>query len=200
MNKFILSLFLFALLACQAKQTNNPEQNVAANQSSDKAAEQSSPSTANTAAPVCKESATKDPKFSDDVLKKVCEWKGHRFTSTGVPDDKGRYSYQYEISKLEGSKAVKTENKKFFNAKQGELEKLLNTKINAEIKTLKEDPTVSDCFEDYEKNKFSLNEMRIEFSGEKVQFSLEFGLPSACFSVDGVTIQLPLKDVEAYVD
>ncbi|MCA9767166.1 MAG: hypothetical protein KC455_12210, partial [Carnobacterium sp.] len=64
---------------------------------------------------VCNESTEKDPEYSEDIILKTCEFKNHFFKSTGIADYKGRYSYKYELFKIDEKDTIKVKNSDFFN-------------------------------------------------------------------------------------
>jgi len=64
---------------------------------------------------------------------------------------------------------------------------------------MKSDEATKDCFLNYENRFFKIDEMQIFLDNEKMIFEVSFGLGSACFSVDGTQIEIPLKLLEKYL-
>ena len=75
---------------------------------------------------------------SDSIIIQTCYLNGFKFVSTGYPDYKGRYSYEYDIYKKVNGRFIKTTNADFFNEKQNELLVEINRHISEEYESIDE--------------------------------------------------------------
>lgn len=136
----------------------------------------------------------------------TCTFRNLKIRTVGISDDRGRYSYTYEYFK--NNKIINPS--EIFNSKIIELESMINKKFKSEFLTLSKDPNSEGCFDDiiYENVTFNgeqidnyrYNQIDINFSNEnnKIIFSRSFGLPGACFSLDGVSIDFSISELEPY--
>lgn len=165
-----LIFILFILLLCQVAQAQTGKNSV-----------------------VCQEKKATIEGLEEHETLKICTFGNYQTKTKGLPDDKGRYSYQYEL--LKNGKPIK--NQEMFNEKQTELINKINTQIKVEFQKMK--IVDADCFEDVEWNTLSINDIGIEFTQEKILFNYSLGLSGACFSLDGVSIFWAWNEVEKYI-
>lgn len=141
-----------------------------------------------------------DPDSEDSILIQICYWHNYKFVSTGHPDYKGRYSYEYQIFRMVNKKAKTIKNSDIFNNNIVVLEKKINVLI---AKSNEEDDSVIDnmsCLEGFDLPYFKMNQMGISFSDKKeIEFHVTFGLSDACMNVDGAIIDLPIEEVLPYL-
>jgi hypothetical protein len=101
---------------------------------------------------------------------------------------------------LDNKKDSKIKNSDIFNSNQLNLEKEINKKINDDLVEMKKDEEIKDCFSNFENRMYKLDEMEISFEQKGfIVFSVKFGLGSACMSVDGTEVQIPIKEIEKFV-
>jgi hypothetical protein len=115
-------------------------------------------------------------------------------------DYKGRYSYEYELYKKINGKYVKVKNSALFNQNQNQLLTTINQKIQKDYIVFSTDPESKDCFDSVAPPKFSFDELFIDFRDGKINFSVTFGLSSACMSVDGTTVSFTLDEIQQYLN
>jgi hypothetical protein len=144
---------------------------------------------------VCK-NEEKSGEGEDAILIKNCQFGNIQTRSEGYPDNKGRYSYAYEIS----FNGKKVKNEAIFNEKMPELLSKLNEKILKDYKEYYNAEDTRDCFEGMDKNpKFTMNDMGIDFDEDKIIFNISFGLSGACMSVDGTNVSLSMEELAPYL-
>jgi len=142
-----------------------------------------------------------NPESKEDPIKiKTCIWHAFKFVTTGVPDYKGRYGYEYELFLIENSQPKQITNSELFNDHRKELEELINRKIRIDFDNNAKDPNVKDCFEGVTFTPFQLNDMGISFNDKnEMEFNVTFGLGDACMSVDGTVITFSMQDLKKYL-
>ena len=132
----------------------------------------------------------------DPIIIKTCIWHAFKFVTTGAPDYKGRYGYEYELFLIENSQPKQITNSELFNDHRKELEELINRKIRIDFDNNAKDPNVKDCFEGVTFTPFQLNDMGISFNDKnEMEFNVTFGLGGACMSVDGMVITFSMQDL-----
>ncbi|MEI6583695.1 MAG: hypothetical protein WCO43_08905 [Chitinophagia bacterium] len=189
MKKVISTFLLFTIFSCN--QSTTPEKNNLAN-SQTKAKE----------FPICKNREFKNPDHPEDPnIVRTCIWRKYKFIKRGSADNMGRYSWDYEVFEiLDNKKDSKIKNSDIFNSTQINLEKEINKKINDDLVEMKKDEELKDCFSNFENRMYKLDEMEISFEQKGfIVFSVKFGLGSACMSVDGTEVQIPIKEIEKFV-
>jgi hypothetical protein len=208
----IASSFLFTYCgdskSAPAEASSSPTENAALAIEENFAAEKSTEEKQNGGEPkpssytaTCEEKEEKNPESEDPIIIKTCLYGNYRTISTGSPDFNGRYSYENGLYKLEKGEYKEIGNSSLFNHKQGDLLKLINQKIKEDYLKLSSDPETKECFEGAEPiREFKMDELRIGFETDQLVFHLEFGLPSACLSVDGTSVSFKLQEVEPYLN
>ncbi len=147
----------------------------------------------------CSEKKLKNEDSQDPIIVKTCYLKNCRFVSTGYPDRKGRYSWDYELYKKTGQKYVKAMNEEIFNTQQNELLKILNKRVEKDFLQYSTDADTKDCFSDKTYSGHTLNDFKISFEGDQIWFSVYFGLPGACRNVDGSFVIFKLREIQKYL-
>lgn len=127
----------------------------------------------------------------DEILTKVCKFKNYLTKSIGIADYKGRYSYKYQLFKIKNSDTIPITNTDLFNKNIKELEKSLNNSIKTKYRSNLKIPELRDCMEFINLRFYHLNEFGISFDDKKrINFHIEYGIPSACKNVGGETITI----------
>ena len=148
----------------------------------------------------CFEIEEDNPEYSDITIIKNCKFKNHLFQSIGTPDYKGRYSYKFHLFKLEKNDTLKINNSHFFNSNEAQLEKLLNEKSKVQYESDLKHPEIGDCMKAINFRKYKLDEFGISFvEKNKMEFSIDFGVGSACFVVNTAYITLEIPEVRKYL-
>ncbi|MFC6998414.1 hypothetical protein [Rufibacter roseus] len=149
----------------------------------------------------CEEKEEKNPESEDPIIIKTCTYGNYRTISTGTPDFNGRYSYENGLYRFEKGKYIEISNSALFNQKQEKLLKHINQQIKADYLKLSSDPESKECFEGAEPfHDFPMDELRLEFEAGQLVFHVEFGLPTACLSVNGTSVSFTLQEVEPYLN
>ncbi len=148
----------------------------------------------------CSEQENKNEDGGEPIIVNTCLFKSYKTISTGTPDYKGRYSYEYELYKKINGKYVKVKNSALFNQNQNQLLTTINQKIQKDYIVFSTDPESKDCFDSVAPPKFSFDELFIDFRDGKINFSVTFGLSSACMSVDGTTVSFTLDEIQQYLN
>lgn len=154
---------------------------------------------------VCKEQEEPNKDDIDNpILITNCSFRSFSIRKKGESDDKGRYFYTYKYF----NNNIEINPSKLFNSKIDELEVLLNKKFKEEFNSLSKNPDSDGCFNDitYENitidgelsDNYRFNQIDVDFSDYKIMFSRSFGLPGACNSLDGVTIDFTISEIESY--
>lgn len=148
----------------------------------------------------CFEKIKEDAEYSDLIFIKTCAYKNYVFKSIGTPDYKGRYSYNYEVFKIDKSDTLKIKNSDFFNENVNELEKLINEKLKTEYDSNAANPEISDCMEWIDFREYTINEFGISFISENhMEFNIYYGIGGACFVVNSSSVILELTELEKYL-
>lgn len=150
---------------------------------------------------VCTSKDIPNPGGSMNAIEKTCYYKNFKTVSTGYPDYKGRYSYNYEVfSKQADGNYVKIKKSKLFNKNRRKLLSIINTRIKKDYDAYANEDERSECFQGHSFTTFGFEEMGIEFEGNQISFHVRFGLSSACMSADGTIVFMPLQEIEPYLN
>ena len=142
--------------------------------------------------PICVETQNSNSKVSE--LIKTCYYQNHIFKSVGIPDYKGRYSYEYEIFEIKGTDTIKTKNSNFFKNGTKTIEKLINQKLKEEYESDLAHPELKKCMAQIDFRYYNIDEFGISFhSRDIMQFNIAYnGVSGACFNVSGNSVLLQL--------
>ena len=148
----------------------------------------------------CTEEESKNENGGDPILTKTCLYKTYKFISTGFPDFKGRYSYEYSVyKKQENASYAQIKNNSLFNKNKNELLTIINSKIEKDYKSYSNDPETKDCFQGASFEPFDFDQLGISFSEDKIEFNVTFGLGGACMNVDGTVVSFNLDEIQKYL-
>lgn len=148
----------------------------------------------------CEEKDEDNPGSEDPVIIRTCTYQNFRSVATGMPDYKGRYSWEYTLHKLENNAYVPIKNESLFNEKRNELLRQVNQRIRAEYHLFSGDPDFSDCFAMAESiPAFGFDELSIGFENDQLVFHASLGLPEMCLSIDGASVSFKLSEVAPYL-
>jgi len=149
---------------------------------------------------ICSEKEMPNENDSDPIIIKNCFYKNFKTISKGIPDYKGRYYYDYSVQlKQEDGSYIQVENASIFNDKKQELLSLINAKIKKEFILFSNDPATMDCFDGQSFSTFNFDQIGVEFSEDEIYFHVDFGLGSACMSVDGTLVSFSLEEMGRYI-
>ncbi|MBX0333724.1 hypothetical protein K3G39_10795 [Pontibacter sp. HSC-14F20] len=148
----------------------------------------------------CEEKDEDNPGSEDPIIVRTCTYQNYRSVATGMPDYKGRYSWEYALYKLENEESVPIKNELLFNEKRDDLLRQVNQRIQAEYHLFSDDPDFSDCFAMVESiPAFGFDELSIGFEDDQLVFHASLGLPEACLSIDGASVSFKLSEVAPYL-
>lgn len=117
-----------------------------------------------------------------------------------MPDYKGRYSWEYALYKLEDSTYTAISTASLFNDKRDDLLRQINQRIQADYRTMAEDPENSSCFEVKELSRpFSFEELGISFENEQLVFHADYGKPDYCMAVGSTSVAFKMKEIAPYL-
>lgn len=149
---------------------------------------------------VCNEVIKEDVELSDVVFIKSCKFYNHLFKSIGQPDDKGRYSYDYELFKIDKTDTIRINNLDFFNSKAIELEKIININLKAAYNSNSKIPQISNCMNWIEFRYYKLDEFGISFTdNNQMEFNINYGIGGACFNVSSSSVTIELSELKRYL-
>ena len=147
----------------------------------------------------CTEKESKNDYGGGPIITKTCLYKAYKTISKGLPDYKGRYSYEYSIlKKQKNGNYLPIKNASLFNNKKNELLSIINSKIEKDYKEYSNNPETKTCFEGISFTPFNFGQLGIKFESNKIEFSVTFGLSGACMSVDGTTVSINLDEMQKY--
>lgn len=148
----------------------------------------------------CKSEEKINPESSEDpILINTCSWGKYKSITTGLPDYKGRYSFEYQLYILDNGQAKPIKNDDIFNNKVKQLEQKINAQLKKEFDMNSKDPELSECFEATKFNNYSINEMGITFKdNNQIEFNVNYELGGACFSVNNGSVTFKLTELKDY--
>ncbi|MCH4551729.1 hypothetical protein [Aestuariibaculum lutulentum] len=148
----------------------------------------------------CFEKMEENDNSLDSVIVRICKFRNHLFKSIGEPDYKGRYSYQYELFRIDKKDTLRVNNLSFFNENSLELEQLLNDKLKTEFQADSEIFELKSCLEQINFRYFKLNEFGISFLDDNhMQFIINYGVGGACFNMNLGMVIMSIREVEKYI-
>jgi hypothetical protein len=148
----------------------------------------------------CNEKVVAVQGSEDSSFIKKCNYKHFQFVSIAEADYKGRYSYTYELyQKNSKGKFSKIKNSAFFNSKIDELEEKLNKLIAFDYNNAANSEDSENCFEGFELQKYSIDDVGITVSGDDINFNVIYGLSPACMSMNGTVISFKIFELEKYL-
>jgi hypothetical protein len=149
----------------------------------------------------CVETSKVDTEYSDVILIKTCEFKNHLFQLVGTPDYKGRYSYDYEILRVDTNDTLKITNSAFFNKNKMALEKAINAKLKQTYEADSKVPELSECMSWIKFRHYTLDEFGISFTDtNEMIFNIDYGIGSACYNVSTSSVIMSLAELKDYLE
>ncbi|MGB5981265.1 MAG: hypothetical protein WBG46_03900 [Nonlabens sp.] len=148
----------------------------------------------------CIEKEEPNPNNFNPILIKICTFKKYRSVKIGTPDSKGRYSYQYELYRIEKNIKQKINNSDIFNSGKDIIGKKINQDIKKEFEKNSVNPHLKDCMEWIDFRYYDLNEMGMAFSeNNELEFYFDHGIGGACFNVSFTIQKYKISDFEEYL-
>ena len=126
-------------------------------------------------------------------------FKDFKSVITGVPDDKNRYAWSFELFQKIGNDYQKVSNATLFNDKKEELLTTINQKIQKDyISAYKADPK---CFKLSNPPMFDFKNLGIEFKDGKITFYASFDFANeTCFYLYGYTsVEFTNEEIQKYL-
>ncbi len=126
-------------------------------------------------------------------------FKDFKSVITGVPDEKNRYTWTFELFQKVGIEYQKVSNSTLFNDKKGELLAIINQQILKEYtNAYKAD---AKCFKNPTPPVFDYKNLGIEFKDGKINFYASFDFATEnCFYLYGYTsVEFTNEEIEKYL-
>jgi len=147
----------------------------------------------------CEIKLTEIEKDIDSMITKTCLFKNYKTISTGTPDYKGRYFYEYEVLKFINGKYIKIKNSELFS-NSTKIEKIINEKLKLEYESNMKITEISDCMKYIKLRFYSIDEMGISFDEyNNMVFNIDFDIPSFCLNVSGSSVEISFSEIEKYI-
>lgn len=126
-------------------------------------------------------------------------FKDFKSVITGVPDEKNRYTWTFELFQKVGGDYLKVSNSTLFNNKKQELLDIINQKIQADFNNAyKSNPN---CFKSKTLPTYDYKNLGIEFKDRKINFFATFDYTTEnCLYLYGYTsVEFEEKEIEMYL-
>jgi hypothetical protein len=126
-------------------------------------------------------------------------FKDFKSVITGVPDEKNRFTYTFELFQKKGEEYVKAENSAPFNEKKQELLDLINKKIQKDFtSSYKIDPK---CFTSKTPPTYDFKNLGVEFKDGKINFYAVFDFTTTnCYYLYGYTsVEFTFDELKSYL-
>ena len=126
-------------------------------------------------------------------------FKDYKSVITGVPDEKNRYTYTFELFQKTGDEYVKIENASIFNENKQQLLDNINIKIQKDFNSsYKIDPK---CFTSKTPPTYDFKKLGIEFKDGKVNFYAVFDFTTEnCYYLYGYTsVEFTMDEIKSYL-
>lgn len=148
---------------------------------------------------------TEEEKVSDNeldpILIKICQFKNFESVRTGIPDYKGRYSYEYDLYKVDKEVKEKIKNSDLFRSGVDLVEKRINQDLQQEYQKNKNDPHLKDCMEWINFRHYTINEMGMAFTNaNEIEFFIDYGISGACFNVAHSILRYQISEFAQYLE
>ena len=148
----------------------------------------------------CNEREEDNPFSEDPIIVRTCTYNSYQSVATGMPDYKGRYSWEYALYKSEDNAYIAIPNALLFNEERDKLLQQINLRIMADYRTMAEDPENESCFDVKELSRpFNYEELGISFEEDRLVFHVDFEMPDHCMAVGGTSVAFKLKEIAAYL-
>ena len=126
-------------------------------------------------------------------------FKDFKSVITGIPDEKNRYTYTFELFQKNGEEYVKSENLALFNDRKQELLDIINKKIQKDFtSSYKIDPK---CFTSKTPPTYDFKKLGIEFKDGKINFYAVFDFTTEnCYYLYGYTsVEFKVDELKDYL-
>jgi len=146
---------------------------------------------------------TEEPSYNqlDPILIKICTFKNFKSVRTGTADYKGRYSYDYDLYKIDKSEKQKIKNSDLFKSGADLVEKRINQDLQQEYEKDLNNPHLKDCMESIDFRHYQLDEMGMAFTdNNEIEFYIDHGIGGACFNVAHSYLHYKLSEFEQYLE
>jgi len=127
-------------------------------------------------------------------------FKDFKSVITGVPDEKNRYTYTFELFHKNGEEYVKAENASLFNDKKQDLLDIINKRIQKDFNSsYKIDPK---CFTSKNPPIYDFKKLGIEFKDGKINFYAVFDFTTPnCYYLYGYTsVEFTVDELKDYLN
>ncbi len=124
-----------------------------------------------------------DTLIIDPIIVKRCTHKELEVLSFGTPDYMGRYSWQADLILTDDS-LKRIQLPELFRKSSKVIEKYLNDQIAAEHQQILKSSPDDSCIKLIEQRTYGLDEFRIDFTHEQINFWVYLGTSSSCRNID----------------
>ena len=137
----------------------------------------------------------------DPILIKTCTYKDFQSVRTGSADYKGRYSYEYDLYKIDDNVKQKIKNSDLFKSGADKVEKKINQDLRQEYQKNLNNPHIKDCMEWIDFRHYELDEIGMAFTdNNEIEFYIDYGIGGACFNVAHSILQYKLSDFAQHLE
>ena len=137
----------------------------------------------------------------DPILIKICTYKSFQSVRTGNADYKGRYSYEYDLYRMDNDVKQKIKNSDFFKSGADIVEKRINRDLQQEYQNNLNNPHLKDCMEWIDFRHYELDEIGMAFTdSNEIEFYIDYGIGGACFKVAHSILHYKLSDFAQYLE
>lgn len=149
----------------------------------------------------CTEKEEPSDNEPDPILIKICTHKNFQSVRTGSADYKGRYSYEYDLYRINKDVKQKIKNSDLFKSDADIVEKRINRDLQQEHQKNLNNPHLKDCTKLIDLRNYSLDEMGMAFTDtNEIEFHIDHGIGGACFNVAHSVLKYKLSDFADYLD
>lgn len=135
------------------------------------------------------------------ILIKICRYKDFQTVRTGSADYKGRYSYEYDLYRINNDVKQKIKNSDLFKSGADKVEKKINQDLRQEYQKNLNNPNLKDCMEWIDFRHYELDEIGMAFTdSNEIEFYIDYEIGGACFNVAHSVLQYKLSDFAQYLE
>jgi len=137
----------------------------------------------------------------DPILIKICTYKNFQSVRSGSADYKGRYSYEYDLYKIDNNVKQTIKNSDLFKSGADKVEKKINSDLKQEYQENLNNPHLKDCMEWINFRHYELDEIGMAFTdNNQIEFYIDYGIGGACFNVAHSVLEYKLSDFAQYIE
>ena len=131
---------------------------------------------------------------------KTCILNNYKNIKSGTPDFKGNYIFANDLFKKVGTKYIQVKNSDLFNAQKMELLEKINSEIKLNFEQFLNSPNGKDCLEDASAPHLTFEDMLMDFSSNRIEFTIKYAMNFSCFTDSGTTISYSIQEILPYLN